>query len=75
MSPRPEEEHMREGVVKRIRHVVKQLWPDAQVSMLLYLHTFLKLKIKLFLSIFQIGNIFGVSYQQNLLCLGFSSWR
>lgn len=32
MSPRPEEKHMREGVVERIRHVVKQLWPDAQVE-------------------------------------------
>ncbi|GAB1598024.1 terminal nucleotidyltransferase 4A-like [Argonauta hians] len=32
MSPRPEEKFMREGVVKRIRNVVKQLWPDAQVE-------------------------------------------
>lgn len=32
MSPRPEEKCMREGVVERIRRVVKQLWPDAQVS-------------------------------------------
>lgn len=32
MSPRPEEKCMREGVVERIRRVVKQLWPDAQVE-------------------------------------------
>ncbi|CAI9715104.1 terminal nucleotidyltransferase 4B-like [Octopus vulgaris] len=32
MSPRPEEKFMREGVVKRIQNVVKQLWPDAQVE-------------------------------------------
>lgn len=41
MSPRPEEKFMREGVVKRIQNVVKQLWPDAQVSYFL-LNTFSK---------------------------------
>lgn len=32
MSPRPEEEAMRRGVVSRIEGVIKDLWPTARVS-------------------------------------------
>ncbi|XP_069074796.1 terminal nucleotidyltransferase 4B [Pleurodeles waltl] len=32
MSPRPEEEKMRLEVVNRIEHVVKELWPSAEVK-------------------------------------------
>ena len=31
MSPRPEEHHMREDVVRRIRDVIHSLWPAAKV--------------------------------------------
>ncbi|KAK9971774.1 hypothetical protein ABG768_025125 [Culter alburnus] len=32
ISPRPEEEHMREEVVTRIQRVIKDLWPNAEVQ-------------------------------------------
>lgn len=32
MSPRPEEEAMRQDVVNRIESVIKDLWPTARVS-------------------------------------------
>ncbi len=32
MSPRPEEQHMRDDVVRRIRDVIRSLWPAAKVS-------------------------------------------
>lgn len=32
MSPRPEEETMRMEVVNRIENVIKELWPNADVS-------------------------------------------
>ncbi len=34
ISPRPEEEHMRQEVVTRIHRVIKDLWPNAEVSVL-----------------------------------------
>ncbi len=34
ISPRPEEEHMRQEVVARIHRVIKDLWPNAEVSVL-----------------------------------------
>lgn len=36
MSPRPEEERMRMEVVNRIENVIKELWPNADVSMTLF---------------------------------------
>ncbi len=33
MSPRPEEHHMRDAVVRRIREVIHELWPAAKVSL------------------------------------------
>ena len=33
MSPRREEQIMREDVVARIRHVIKDIWPTARVSL------------------------------------------
>lgn len=37
MSPRPEEERMRMEVVNRIENVIKELWPSADVSIMLVL--------------------------------------
>jgi len=36
MSPRPEEERMRMEVVNRIENVIKELWPNADVSKTLF---------------------------------------
>lgn len=36
MSPRPEEERMRMEVVNRIENVIKELWPNADVSRTLF---------------------------------------
>lgn len=36
MSPRPEEERMRMEVVSRIENVIKELWPNADVSRTLF---------------------------------------
>lgn len=36
MSPRPEEERMRMEVVTRIENVIKELWPNADVSRTLF---------------------------------------
>lgn len=36
MSPRHEEERMRMEVVNRIENVIKELWPNADVSRMLF---------------------------------------